>query len=262
MLLNRKTLFILSLLVFGCIPVLLRAQPQTPLYKVRGTVYDSSRNYALPAVSVLSTSGKGAMTDTNGDYIIEASDKDSIWFSYLGKPTQKFPVSKMNLALNFDIALAVNVTMLDEVKIKPRNYRQDSIQNRQDYAKVFNYTKPKISPSVNSEGVGFDLNAIINMFRFKKNRQMQAFQRRLLAEEKEKYIKHRFNKGLVRRLTQLEGDSLDYFMQVYQPPYQFALQADDYTFQKHIKDAAERYKKGLLPIPWRPEDDLMPGEED
>lgn len=259
---NRKTLFILLLLVFGCIPALLRAQPRTPVYKVRGTVYDSSRNYALPAVSVLSTSGKGAMTDNNGDYIIDASDKDSIWFSYLGKPTQKFPVAKMNLSINFDIALAVNVAMLDEVKVKPRNYRQDSIQNRQDYAKVFNYSKPKITPSVNSEGVGFDLNAIINMFRFKKNRQMQAFQRRLLTEEKEKYIKHRFNKGLVRRLSQLDGDSLDYFMQVYQPPYQFALQADEYTFQKHIKDAAERYKKGLPPaIAWRPEDYMMEDEE-
>lgn len=225
------------------------AQPGITLYKVKGTVYDSTRNYGVQGVSVMSSSGRGTVTTASGDYTIEVTEKDSIWFSYLNKPTMKFPVAKMNTPLAFDISLQVNVPVLAEVKVKPRNYRQDSIQNREDYAKVFNYRKPGLSPSVTSEGVGFDLNEIINMFRFRRNKSMLSFQRRLLNEEQEKYVKHRFNKGLVRRLTQLDGDSLDFFMQNYTPPYYFAVKSDDYTFQKYIKDAGQRFRRGLLPVP-------------
>jgi hypothetical protein len=171
-------------------------------------VYDSSRNYPLEAVSVLSTSGKGTVTNADGFYEIEVTEKDSIWFSYLNKPTVKFPVLKIVNTMSFDISLHVNVPVLREVKIRPRNYRQDSIQNRIDYAKVFNYQKPKLKPSVTSSGVGFDLDEIINMFRFRRNRSMASFQQRLLMEEEDKYIDYRFNKALVRRLTLLESPSI------------------------------------------------------
>ncbi len=252
----QKILPIFFLFCFAGLQGTAFAQPKLPVYKIKGTVYDSTRTYPLQAVSVMSTSGKGTITDIDGHYLIEATDKDSIWFSYLGKPTMRFPVARMNLSVAFDIALQVNVPELAEVRVKPRNYRQDSIQNRQDYAKVFNYRKPGISPSVNSSGVGFDLDEIINMFRFKRNRSMLSFQRRLISEEQEKFVKHRFSKGLVRRLTQLDGDSLDYFMQLYVPSYIFTLKADDYTYQKYIKDSGERFKKGLLPVPaWRQEEE-------
>ena len=104
-------------------------------------------------------------------------------------------------------------------------------------------------------GVGFDLNEIINMFRFKRNRSMLAFQKRLLEQEKEKSIDHRFSKALVRRLTGLTGNELDSFMLVYRPPYQFTLLTSDYDFQEYIKEAYRRFINGLPPIPWlRPEE--------
>src|SRR5262245_20940003 len=188
-----------------------------------GTVYDSSRNYPLEAVSVMSTSGTFTITNSDGHYQIEVSDKDSIWFSYLGKPTQKFPVVKILNPMSFDISVLVNVPVLKEVKIRQRNYRQDSLQNRLDYAKAFNYQKPGlkvVSPQYGA-GMGFDLDEIINVFRFKRNRSMASFQRRLLEEEREKFISHRFNKQLVRRLTQLDGNELDSFMLVFRPSFEF-----------------------------------------
>ena len=72
-------------------------------------VYDSSRNYPLEAVSVLSTSGKGTITNAEGYYEIEVMEKDSIWFSYLNKPTIKFPVLKIITPLSFDISLQVRI---------------------------------------------------------------------------------------------------------------------------------------------------------
>ncbi|MEJ7913215.1 MAG: hypothetical protein WKF70_08680, partial [Chitinophagaceae bacterium] len=102
-------------------------------YQVQGSVYDSSRTYPLEAVSVLSTSGRGTITDVNGFYSIEVAAADSIYFSYLGKPTVKFAVKKIVNPTQFDLALRVPVSVLKEVKVLPRNYKLDSIQNRKDY---------------------------------------------------------------------------------------------------------------------------------
>lgn len=218
-------------------------------YKIMGYVYDSSRNYPLEAVSVLSTSGKGTITNAEGHYQIEVTEKDSIWFSYLGKPTIKFPVLKIANTFEFDISLQVSIPTLKEVKIKPRNYKFDSLQNRKDYAKIFNYQKPKLKVVTPQYGVGagFDLDEIINMFRFKRNRSMASFQKRLLQEEQDKFIDHRFNKALVRRLTLLTGAELDSFMYIYRPSYTFTKMAGDYEFQYYIKEAFYRFKHGLAP---------------
>lgn len=220
-------------------------------YKIRGTVYDSSRNYPLELVSVLSTSGRGTVTNANGEYEIEVAERDSIWFSYLNKPTVKFPVLKILTPFSFDISLRVSVPELREVKVRPRNYKQDSLQNREDYAKIFNYRKPGLKAVTPQFGAaaGFDVNEIINMFRFRRNRSIASFQKRLLAQEQEKFIDHRFSKALVRRLTQLNDNELDSFMMVFRPPYFFTIGAGDYDFQKYIKDSYERFKLGLPPAP-------------
>jgi CarboxypepD_reg-like domain len=231
---------------------LFSADLDAQLYKVRGTVYDSSQHYPLEAVSVISTSGRGTVTNSDGVYEIDVSATDSIFFSYLGKPTMKFPIATIQNILQFNISLHVSIPTLKEVKIRPRNYRQDSLQNREDYAKVFNYQKPKlktVTPQYGA-GVGFDLDEIVNMFRFKRNRSIANFQKRLLQQEEDKFIDFRFSKSLVRRLTLLTGNELDSFMRLYRPSYTFTKFANDYDFQAYIKQAHLRYENGLPPLPF------------
>ena len=258
---NRLILFrpFLKILLLALLFTATRPVNAQESFKIKGTVYDSSRTYPLEVVSVLSTSGKGTVTNSEGHYEIDVTDKDSIWFSYLNKPTMKFPVLKIANPFAFDISLKVNIPVLKEVKIRPRSYRADSTQNREDYAKVFDYRKPGLRPVTPQygAGAGFDLDEIINMFRFKRNKSMAAFQQRLLAQEREKFVDHRFNKALVRRLTPLTGNELDSFMLVYRPPYEFTLLTSDYDFQEYIREAYRRYLNGLPPIPF-----LKPGEED
>jgi len=248
---------ILHILFIACLFFGFTTTPVHAQYKIRGTVYDSTKSFVVPFVSVLSTSGKGTATNGYGEYEIEVGEKDSIWFSYLNKPTVKFPVLKIATPLAFDISLQVNVTVLKEVRIRPRNYRQDSIQNRQDYAKVFNYNKPGLGVVTPQYGAaaGFDLNELINVFRFRKNRNMLSFQNRLVEQEEEKFVDHRFNKALVRRLTALTGPELDSFMITFRPPYIFAIITSDYDFQLYIKDSFERFKNGLPPIPFLREEE-------
>jgi hypothetical protein len=248
-----KTLITIFLLT----SVLFSERSAAQLYKVRGSVYDSTRTYPLEAVTVLSSSGRGSYTNAEGKYEIEVTERDSIWFSYLGKATMKFPVATINNTLQFDISILINIPTLKEVKIRPRNYRQDSLQNREDYAKIFNYQKPKLKPMTPQygAGMGFDLTEIINMFRFRRNKSMASFQKRLLQQEEDKFIDHRYNKALVRRLTLLTGNELDSFMRIYRPGYTFTRFASDYDFQSWIKAAHLRFENGLAPLPFLKEEE-------
>ena len=145
----------------------------------------------------------------------------------------------------FDIALQLKSNVMQEVKIRSRSYKMDSIQNRRDYAKVFDYQKVSVASmtSVGAMGAGFDVQEIIRLLQFKKNRNMLKFQERLIEQEQEKYVTHRFSKGLVMQLTGLKaGEELDRFMTMYRPTYAFTSKASDYDFGIFIKAAYERYK--------------------
>ena len=128
-----------------------------------------------------------------------------------------------------------------------RSYREDSIENRQTYADVYNFRNPTIRTSVSPDGaVGADVNEIINIFRFKRNKRLKAFQARLEKQEQEKFVSYRFNKKFVRRITQLQDAELDTFMIRYQPSYEFASMADEITFNKYILNASYRFKIEML----------------
>jgi hypothetical protein len=214
-------------------------------FKLKGTVYDSTRTFPIVSVTVLTSSGKGAVTDSYGHYEIDVRETDSVWFSYLNKATIKYAVGKVFDASRFDIAIHINIPTLKEVIVKPRNYKMDSIQNRLDYAKAFNWEKPGLkttAPGSLGEPAGIDLGEIIRMFQFRKNRSMASFKERLLQEERDKFIEHRFNKALVLRLTGLIGEERDSFMLRCRPNYEFCLYTSDYDFQYYIKKCYESYR--------------------
>ncbi len=218
---------------------------------VKGTVFDSSGTYPVQGVSVLSTNGVGTSTDALGDYSIRVNETDSIWFSYLNKPTRKFLVKSIKTPYAFNISLQTFITLLPGVKARVKDYKRDSIQNRQDYAKYFDYQKPGLKVSSLSDGsVGFDLNEIINSFRFGRNKRLSMFQNRLITQEQEAFIQHRFSKSLIRRITGANNDStISQFIIYYQPSFLFTSTAADYTFHKYIKDSYERFTSGLMPTP-------------
>jgi hypothetical protein len=215
---------------------------------VSGTVYDITKKNPVEAVSVLSTSGRGTTTDSLGRYTITVRETDSIYFSYLNKPTPKYSVLSIADHSAFDISILKKLTELPPVFIKQRNYRMDSIRNREDYAKYFNYRKPGLSTVTNNSpggvGAALDLTELINVFRFRKNKRDVAFQERLIQQEQDKYIDHRFSKALVRKLTGLTSPQLEDFMKQYRPSYQMSQQLNELEFGHFIIEAYKYYASG------------------
>lgn len=246
----KKTVHSLSLLLL----LIFFKQDIAAQTKLRGTVYDFFSKKPLDAVTVLTSSGSHAITDSLGKFIIPVLTKDSVWFSFLSKNTLKYPVDTIRDLSNFEIALYVDAAWLPEVRVRNKNYTQDSIQNRQDYAKVFNFRKPGVrlaSPSTSpsnyipgSVTVGLDINEFINMFRFRRNRQILSMQERLLQQEQEKYVNHRYTKYLVGKLTGLKENALDSFIELSKPSYDLLLTMNDLELGYYIQQIFAIYQNG------------------
>lgn len=219
---------------------------------ISGTVYDSGKIIPVKDVVVKSSGGMMTITDSTGHYNIVASDKDSLTFIYLNKPTSRFAVRQIDNIGSFDISLHIRVAekfrTLKDVRVFSKSFKQDSIANRQDYAKIFNYQKPgiKTTSSDYSGAAGLDLDEFINIFRFKRNRRLKYMQNRLLDQEQENYINYRFNKTLVKRITRLDGKNLDTFMVRYRPDFTFTQNSTTVNFYQYILNASYQFKREIL----------------
>ncbi len=235
-------------LVTGIVITILFSTGASAQFLVKGTVYDISKINVVEDVRVVSTGGLFAITDSLGQYQIWVKEEDSISFVYAQKPTRKFAVSSISDREGFNISLSMPIATkykaLKEVKVFSKTYRQDSIENREQYADIFNFEKPGLETSVvPGGGVGADINELINIFRFRRTRQLRNFQQRLIAQEEEKYVNHRFSAAFVGRITGMKGEELDTFLIRYRPSYEFTKSSSELTFNNYVLQAFYHYKQ-------------------
>jgi hypothetical protein len=229
----RSFLFLLLLVFTGGV---IRAQVE-----VKGTVYDISAQYPMRGVSVLATSGKGTSTDSLGRYHIVVGSSDSLSFSYLGRATSKTAVRDLPKGYPFDISIHVVVDTLPTATVYNRSYRLDSLENRKEYQKAFDYNGSVLNNMKASRGaavgVGLDFDMLLDG---KTHRRMEALQNRLIWEEKDNYVDHRWSKAVVHRVTGLDTPVLDTFMRQYRPSYEFIQSCEtEYEFYKYIQQWAK-----------------------
>jgi len=215
---------------------------------ISGTVYDSTKLYGVRGVNVYSTSGATTITDSLGSYQIKVAETDSLNFFYKGKFTVKFPVKNINNYSAFDISLHVRVNekykLLKGVTVFSDSYRRDSLENRSNYSKLFNREKPTIRSNYELGGAaGFDLDELIGIFQFKKNKQNLAFQKRLQEEEEDRYVDYRFSSKTISRITGLTGDTLLKYKKLYRPSYSFVVNSTLTQFYQYILNSSYAFKK-------------------
>jgi hypothetical protein len=215
---------------------------------VSGNVVDKSKLNYVEGVRVFSTSNKITITDSMGRYAITVGKKDSIYFVYNGKPTQKFAVATIPNNSQFDISIHLNVkgkhSVLKEVIVYSKYYRYDSLENRETYARIFNYHKPRLETSYTPGGAaGFDANELFSLFTPKKNKRKQKLLDMMLRNEEEAYVNYRFNKNFVRRITQIKGPALDTFMTLYRPSYFLINTSTELQFNQYILNASYQFRR-------------------
>lgn len=234
--------------LFSCLLVILSCGLTKAQIVVSGRVLDNTKQNYVESAQVISTGGMFSVTDSMGRYAITVHLQDSIYFIYNNKPTQKFPVKTISNYSDFDISLRIPVkgkySVLKEVVVYSKSFKQDSLENRQTYADVFDYKKPGISTSIAPGGaVGADVNELINIFRFKRNKRLKAFRARVEEQENDSYINYRFNKTFVKRLTGLESPALDSFMVWHRPSYEFTANSTEIEFNQYVLNAFYQFRR-------------------
>ena len=227
---------------------------------VQGRVLDKSKINLVENVLVRATNGNTSSTDSLGRYMIAAGQQDSIYFIYDGKATPKYAVKTIEDLRQFDISIHKNIpgkyTTLSEVVVSARSFREDSIANRVQLAKYFDYRKAGAHITMNNDGsTGLDINELINTFRFKRNRQLKGFQKWLEYTEQEKYITYRFNEQLVKGLTGLEKPRLDTFIKLFRPEFELLVAMSDWQLGEYILNANKRFQN------LRPMEATLPKQE-
>lgn len=243
---NNILILIRSLFIVALICSVGQLQSQVWL---TGRVFDSTRMVSIAAVKVTSSKGDVVYTDSIGRYGINVDKTDSVVFTYMGKSTTSFPVKDIKYTAGFDISLQVRVQdkyqTLREVVVIGKSYREDSMENRERYRKIFEFEGGGLQFSGASGNI--DPNSVINSFKFRKNKVMRSFQNRLIKEEQEKFVDSRFNKALVKQITGFENQELERFMRLWRPPYEFVALREEYEFYQYILEASRFFKGGVLP---------------
>ena len=244
----RVKIFLLSIIYILLSFILLSLNNVSAQIIVSGTVYDSTKLYVVPGVNVTSTSGLVTTTDSLGAYHIKVSKADSISFFYKGKSTAKFSVETIGNYNSFDISLRVRTNdkykLLKGVTVFADTYRHDSMENRMSYAKIFDFDKPTIRSNYEAgAAAGFDLDQLIGIFQFKKNKQNLAFQRRLVDEEQDRYVDYRFSSKVINRITGLSGDTLTRYKKLYRPSYIFIVSSTLAEFYQYILNTSYAFKR-------------------
>ena len=233
--------------------------PATVLFAqktVQGHVYQDKYRTPLDSVIVHTQSGNKGHTDSSGGYRIKVnSTQDSIWFQFRDKITHKYPIDTIKNPRDFEVQIYLPKNYvqtpkgyLPTVTVRSKNYYEDSMAFRNDYAKIFNYKKPgdALGESVgvgDAGGIGVDANAIINLFRFGYNRRQKVYQKFALSVEQEKYIDHRFTKKIVEEVTGLFDKQRDEYMQACRPNYSELTRMNETQLREYIKLSYQNYLK-------------------
>lgn len=215
---------------------------------ISGTVFDISKVNYVEGVRIISSAGTMTTTDSLGKYSIFVLTSDTLHFFYKGKPLVPFPVNQIKSPQQFDLALQIRVPSkyhsLQEVRVFSNTYKQDSLENREKYRDIFAYEKPGVKSTMSPTGVaGADLDELINIFRFRHNHYLKAFQQRLQTQEEDHYVDFRFSKKFVQRVTGLQSPFLDTFIKMYRPSYAFTTEASEVSFNQYVLNCFYEFER-------------------
>jgi hypothetical protein len=198
---------------------------------MKGKVYDMKTNQPIPNVNVVNTfTETGMTTDSTGMFTINAEKGHLIEFRRIGYKIVRVRIEAATLPY-YSIAMKEGAFDIEEIQITGKNYRTDSIENRETYKWAIEHYK--------LEG----LDVIQHPFDAlsKRNRQIWAFQKRYDYFEKEKFVDYVFNAKLINKITKIDSTDMETYRRYYRPSYEQVKAWTEYEFLEYIKRTATAF---------------------
>lgn len=224
---NASLLFSFLFIFFG-----IATHAGSPL-KMEGKVYDAQTKASLENVTIQNiSSGKIFRTDSTGLFNLEVQKGELIEFQKMGYKIArvKIPVYDQKLPY-YSIAMSFGALELQDVEIRGKNYKVDSIIDRETYKWALDHYK--------LEGIDIIQHPFDALS--KRNRQIWAFQKHFDYFEKQKYIDYVFNNKLINKLVPIDSNSIEEYKRQYRPSYQQIKAWTEYDFFEYIKLTGQEY---------------------
>jgi hypothetical protein len=206
----------------------------------------------VPGVNIKNINkGKYNTSDAGGSYRIVAGYGDTVILSSAGYRSDTVVVNNPMLANEHDIYLTPNIVALAVVEIDAlTKYESDSIRRTEEYAYILNpKNRAKLvkTKKVTSDRPGFTFSPIA--FFSTHEQQKRVLLKRIKQEDENEYIDARFPRSRVAQLTRLTGDSLQKFMLLYRPGYDFCRKATSQDILLYINDRLMLFRKAPSRVP-------------
>jgi len=226
--------YILGFLLLAWLPAL-RAQDKILL---RGALVETDSVTAMPFVYVINqNSGEGLMSDFSGKFVIPASLKDTVMFSFVGYLKVKLPVAKLYKpdgseckVVMKQIAYALNQIVVSDFKLKP--YEKDYMKRVIDHSKM---------PTINA--ISSPITALYMQFSRKgrEQRKLAAIFEEIFEKEE---VAKKFNPEVLRKLTGDDTIDFEAFRKYcFYLSNDFILNHDGYDLYYRVMDCYYRWKQ-------------------
>ena len=209
---------------------------------LKGKIYDMQTDSVMSSVTVYNVTRKLYVLSTrDGDYAIAAQEGDKLVLTSVGYRPDTVKVMNYMIDAGYDITMSLKNSLLKNVDVRAPNYQADSLKRRDDYADFYNRPKNKIvSKQGPQNGVGI---AISPIGFFSKKSKEKKVSKNLQYQEEQDFVDYSFSRRYVEKMTNLHGDSLQTFMFLYRPTYEFCRTASAEDMLHYINDRLIIYLK-------------------
>jgi len=213
---------------------------------LKGRIYDMKTDSVLPSATVFNVSRKlYVLSAGNGEYAIAAQEGDKIIISSVGYIPDTLQVLNYMIDAGYDITMTLKNNMLKNVTVSGPSYVSDSLSRREGYGAFYDKSKKQLISSTGPQnGVGIAFSPIGFFSKRSKDRKMN---RNLQYQEEQDFVDYSFSRRYVEKMTNLHGDSLEYFMLHNRPTYEFCRNASSEDMLHYINDRLIRYLKHEAP---------------
>lgn len=207
---------------------------------VSGIVLERGKNTRIGEVNVRNLNTQSVVqTSSFGVFFIEASIGDSLSFTKIGYgPVKTVLYTTSDILIDMQAGLTIESVVVSRMS---KEAELNSLLN--DYRKkgVYNGGSNKVGTYLNSPAT-----ALYNLFG-KDAKNAKRFSKFVDRELEETQVDRKFNRTLVAELTELEGDDLQSFMDLYRPSFNAVEHWGQYDLMNYIKNSFNSWDKNGRP---------------
>ncbi|WP_010178792.1 carboxypeptidase-like regulatory domain-containing protein [Aquimarina agarilytica] len=247
--------YLLLLLTFGFYVTTLCAQEKA--ISIKGSVLNAADDKILESVHIINLNSiKGTITNTKGEFTIDAKVNDTLYFSYLGfQPLKarvtndwikygnvKVKLTEVGLALQEVVVSAHNLTGFVEVDFK--NIPIYNNANRYQIPGISSGYEGGSKRSATARIVNSILNPVNSLYNIfsRKGKQLRNLRKVKKDDEIRNLLQNKFDRETLTTLLQVDKVDIDEILLQCKYSKQFIKTANDLQILDAISECYEEYK--------------------